>query len=378
MTKYIHMQQKLMFIIIQFLLFDIVYAQTVNDSIDFIVTTESDFYNNDDIVNIDGLIKGIDVDNLIPVTLKIIDANGNVVMVDQFMPTNNGTFKRSYFVHGPMWKNFGEYSIIVNYNNHDSKTSFILVNKNNVTDTSALPQLEEPYRELPQLEEPYRELPQLEEPYRELPQLEEPYRELPQLEEPYRELPQLEEPYRELPQLEEPYRELPQLEEPYRELPQLEEPVVCGPGTIEKDGMCIPEVDIDPISGGGCLIATSTYDSELSQQVQSLRNIRDDIVLNNHYGKKFMLVFNNVYYSFSPTISDLERDNPLLKEIIKIGATPLLNTLSILHYVNGNSETDLIVYGVSIILINIFVYVIIPTWILLKLKTKINILVQKK
>ena len=373
-----HMKQNLLFIAISFLLFDFVYAQTTPDSTDMSITLDSESYSDGDTVNINGLIKNIEVGNLIPITIKIIDVNENIVMIDQFMPMDNGTFKRSYFVHGPMWKNFGEYDIIVNYNNHDSKKSFVLENTGKVIDMPVSSQLDEQYNELPQLDEQYNELPQLDEQYNELPQLDEQYNELPQLDEQYNELPQLDEQYNELPQLDEQYNELPQLDEQYNELPQLDEPIVCGPGTIEKDGMCIPEVDVDPIGGGGCLIATSTYDSELSHQVQSLRNIRDDIVLNNQYGKKFMVIFNNVYYTFSPTISDLERDHPLLKEIIKVGVMPLLNTLSIMHHVDDSSEINLVVYGTIAAFINILIYVVIPVLILVKLKTKIKMLVKPK
>ena len=53
-------------------------------------------------------------------------------------------------------------------------------------------------------------------------------------------------------------------------------------------------------SGGGCLIATATYGSELSPQIQQLRELRDNQLLNTESGTSFMNAFNEFYYSFSP------------------------------------------------------------------------------
>jgi len=67
-------------------------------------------------------------------------------------------------------------------------------------------------------------------------------------------------------------------------------------------------------NGGSCLIATATYGSELAPQVQFLREIRDNTVLQTESGTSFMNSFNQFYYSFSPTIADWERENPVFKE----------------------------------------------------------------
>ena len=120
--------------------------------------------------------------------------------------------------------------------------------------------------------------------------------------------------------------------------------------------------------GGGCLIATATYGSELAPQVQQLREIRDDIILSTKSGTAFMSGFNQFYYSFSPMIADLERENPLFKEAVKITITPLLTSLSILNYVDVNSEESVIVYGISLILLNIGMYFTVPTIIIYKIR----------
>jgi len=118
------------------------------------------------------------------------------------------------------------------------------------------------------------------------------------------------------------------------------------------------------IDGGGCLIATATYGSEMSPQVQKLREIRDNSLLQTEAGSAFMESFNQFYYSFSPTIADLERENPLFKETVKLAITPLLTSLSILNYVEFDSEETVLGYGIGIILLNIGMYFIAPTIII--------------
>lgn len=121
---------------------------------------------------------------------------------------------------------------------------------------------------------------------------------------------------------------------------------------------------------GGCLIATATYGSELAPQVQSLRELRDNIVLNTSSGTTFMTTFNQFYYSFSPTIADWEKQNQPFKEIVKLTITPLLTSLSILNYVDINSDNEMLGYGISIILLNIGMYFAVPAIFIIKIKKK--------
>ncbi|KEQ57327.1 Peptidyl-prolyl cis-trans isomerase protein [Marine Group I thaumarchaeote SCGC RSA3] len=122
---------------------------------------------------------------------------------------------------------------------------------------------------------------------------------------------------------------------------------------------------------GGCLIATATFGSELAPQVQQLRELRDNTILTTESGTAFMSGFNQLYYSFSPTIADLERESPLFKEIVKLTITPMLSTLSILNYAEINSEQEMITYGVGIILMNVGMYFAAPAIIIYKIR-KLN------
>jgi hypothetical protein len=111
-------------------------------------------------------------------------------------------------------------------------------------------------------------------------------------------------------------------------------------------------------SEGGCLIATATYGSEMSQQVQQLRELRDNQLLQTISGTQFMAMFNDVYYSFSPVIADYERENPLFKEAVKLAITPMISSLSLMD--NAKSESEILSIGISVIVLNLGMYLGVP------------------
>ena len=120
--------------------------------------------------------------------------------------------------------------------------------------------------------------------------------------------------------------------------------------------------------GGGCLIATAAYGSEMAPQVQQLREIRDNTILKTNSGTAFMTSFNQFYYSFSPIVADFEREQPMFKEGVKVVLTPMLSSLSLLNHVEIDSEQEMLGYGVSLILLNVAMYVGIPMFGILKLQ----------
>lgn len=120
--------------------------------------------------------------------------------------------------------------------------------------------------------------------------------------------------------------------------------------------------------GGGCLVATAAFGSELAPQVQLLRELRDDTVMHTQSGAAFMTAFNSAYYSFAPTVADWERQNPYFKEIVRAAITPLITTLSILNYVDIDSEAEMLGYGIGVILLNVGMYFIAPAFLLIRLK----------
>jgi len=124
---------------------------------------------------------------------------------------------------------------------------------------------------------------------------------------------------------------------------------------------------------GGCLIATAAFGSEMAPQVQFLRELRDNTVLQTESGTSFMTGFNQFYYSFSPYIADYERENPAFKETVKLALTPLLTSLTLLQYVDIDSESEMLGYGIGIILLNIGMYFVAPAVLIMKIGKRVNI-----
>ena len=122
-------------------------------------------------------------------------------------------------------------------------------------------------------------------------------------------------------------------------------------------------------SEGGCLIATATYGSEMATEVQQLRELRDNQLLQTESGTAFMGIFNDIYYSFSPIIADYERENPLFKEAVKLAITPMLSSLSLME--NANSESEVLGIGLSVIALNLGMYLAVPAIVIVGIR-KIN------
>jgi len=144
------------------------------------------------------------------------------------------------------------------------------------------------------------------------------------------------------------------------------EPIVKAPDEILEEESLESERE-----GGGCLIATATYGTELAPQVQMLREIRDNLLLQTSSGTTFMTGFNEFYYSFSPTIADWEKQNPIFKEAVKIAITPMISSLSIMSLAENGSESDVLAYGISLILLNVGMYFVAPTIVVYKIRKRI-------
>ena len=72
----------------------------------------------------------------------------------------------------------------------------------------------------------------------------------------------------------------------------------------------------------------------------------------------------NVYYSFSPYIADMERENPMFKEAVKLGLTPMLSSLAIME--NADSESEVLGLGLSVIALNLGMYIGLPAFGIVK------------
>ena len=145
--------------------------------------------------------------------------------------------------------------------------------------------------------------------------------------------------------------------------PEPESELTCGAGTELVNGICQVIKTEPEANGGGCLIATAAYGTELAPQVQFLREIRDNTVMSTVSGAAFMTGFNQLYYSFSPTIADMERENPMFQEIVRAFITPMVSTLSIMTLAEDGSEVEVLGLGISVIALNLGMYIAAPAFI---------------
>ena len=256
-----------------------------------------------------------------PVTLMVVSPDDNIVTIKQLTLDSNNEFTTTIVAGGPLWKAGGDYTVKANYGAQKAETTFNYAGGSGSTAPPPPPPEPTPVPE-PVIEEP---------------------------------VPVIEEP--------EPIA----IVEPEPE-PEPEPQALCGEGTVMKDGKCVAEQN----EGGGCLIATAAFGSEMAPQVQFLREIRDNTVMNTQSGTAFMTGFNQVYYSFSPAVADLERENPVFKEAVKVTLTPMLTSLTLLNYVEVDTEEEMLGYGISLILLNIGMYFVAPAAAIIAIKNRLN------
>ncbi|MDC1057126.1 hypothetical protein OAP90_00165 [Nitrosopumilus sp.] len=283
------------------------------------VSTESSTYTTGNSIEISGSIQNL-VEYEQPVVLMIVSPDGNIVTIQQILPDSSGNYSATVKAGGTM-NSSGEYEIRAQYGAQKITSTF-----NFISDDSPDKPTPEPMA-IP-TPEPTPE------------------------------------------PVAEPTPE--PVAEPTPE-PVVQQVVNCGPGTESVDGICQVVKTTTQESeeeGGGCLIATAAYGSEMSPQVQMLREIRDNQLMNTEAGKSFMGTFNSVYYSFSPAIADMQRDSPILKEVVKVGLTPMISSLSLME--NANSESEVLGLGLSVIALNLGMYIAAPALIGIKVHQQIK------
>ena len=149
---------------------------------------------------------------------------------------------------------------------------------------------------------------------------------------------------------------------------EIAQPIICGEGTELVDGQC------QATAGGGCLIATAAYGTELAPQVQYLREIRDNTLLSTSSGSSFMETFNGIYYTVSPQIADLERESPIFREMVRIAITPMLTSLTLMDMAEDGSEASVLGIGMLVIALNAGMYIGAPALLGFKAYGKVRAL----
>ncbi len=300
-----------------------------HDILPLTVTTDSSEYGSGDRIAINGSIKDYDPDrdrgDAITIQIRNVDTN-NLVHIAQPALKSDGTFRHNLVAQGDKWKS-GDYTISVKFGTALNGEATIAYT---ASDTPPPP----PPRVVPPTPPPPPPPP-----------------EPPEVTPP----PTVAPPPPPPPPGVDP--EPPDTTEPPPPPPPPEN--ICGEGTHLVDGVC-EKIPDDDNGTGGCLIATAAYGTELAPQVQILREIRDNTVMGTASGASFMAGFNQLYYSFSPTIADLERENPIFRDAVRAFITPMISTLSIMTLADGGSEVQVLGLGISVIALNLAMYIAAP------------------
>jgi len=100
-----------------------------------------------------------------------------------------------------------------------------------------------------------------------------------------------------------------------------------------------------------CVVATATFESEMSTEVAFLRCFRDNNTKTTFAGHSFMEIFETFYYSFSPSVAYLVSESSGLKILTRFLIYPLMESLYLSSFVfNAFSfapELAIVVTGIT-------------------------------
>jgi isopenicillin-N N-acyltransferase-like protein len=87
---------------------------------------------------------------------------------------------------------------------------------------------------------------------------------------------------------------------------------------LSYDDLFSPYTPDVPDAPEGCFIATATYGTPMAQEIQILREFRDEYLLTNTLGQAFV----DFYYKLSPPLAEFITEHPSLKPIVRAGLLP--------------------------------------------------------
>ncbi len=111
-----------------------VFAQS--DNIPFLtVKTDDNRYDEGDTIVISGQLKTVIVDT--PIILQVLFEETRVIEIAQFFPAQDGSYSHTIIAEGDLWKNEGEYLIIVSHGTgNDAETTITFTPKQEFLETT--------------------------------------------------------------------------------------------------------------------------------------------------------------------------------------------------------------------------------------------------
>jgi hypothetical protein len=125
--------------------------------------------------------------------------------------------------------------------------------------------------------------------------------------------------------------------------------VLAPSTTITMDSSYSIRADFS--GAGGCFIATAAYGTPMAEQVQILREFRDEYLLTNPVGQALV----DVYYEVSPPIAEFITEHPGLKPIVRTGLLPAIVMSTVA--VNTTPVEKVVIMGLLVL-----VSVVVSIW----------------
>jgi hypothetical protein len=96
---------------------------------------------------------------------------------------------------------------------------------------------------------------------------------------------------------------------------------ICDPDcTTETDPDCAAGDEEGGVGGGLCFIATAAYGNPMAEEIEVLREFRDEYLLTNSLGQALV----DIYYKVSPPIAEFITEHPSLKPIVRAELAPVV------------------------------------------------------
>jgi len=100
--------------------------------------------------------------------------------------------------------------------------------------------------------------------------------------------------------------------------------VTDNDGLTDDDSLFVT-VAIEGGIGGGCFIATAAYGTPMAEEIDVLRDFRDEYLLTNPVGEELV----ELYYKTSPPVADFIAEHPALKQVVRAGLEPVIAISSV-------------------------------------------------
>jgi hypothetical protein len=99
-----------------------------------------------------------------------------------------------------------------------------------------------------------------------------------------------------------------------------------------------------PPSPGGCFIATAAYGTPMAEEIQILREFRDEYLLTNTLGQALV----DFYYRNSPPIAEFITEHPSLRPIVRTGLVPAVAMSTVV--VNTTLAEKAVIVGLLVLI----------------------------